>query len=213
MQLNCASGTYSLSGAASCTSCPAGWACPSTTGVAVVACTPGQYSLANATACTDCPAGSACASTTSLPVACTSGFCSYTKATTCTRCPAGSYCTSTTAAPIACPSGFYSTGGATSCTPVPAGYGAVASTSSSLYSCDAGYYAPLRSNPAPSAPYSSLACTACPAGSSCNVTGASSSLRPIYAPSMVESFMIVPSSCQLPCPHISACDSSFAPRS
>ena len=60
--------------ATSCSACPAGSSCATTT-VSPVACAAGQYALGSATSCTDCAAGSACATTgLSGGTACSAGL-------------------------------------------------------------------------------------------------------------------------------------------
>ena len=59
----CDPGTYSSGSQTSCTSCPAGSACPSTTQAVVDTCDAGTYSTGNQASCTPCPAGFACPNT------------------------------------------------------------------------------------------------------------------------------------------------------
>ena len=58
----CSSGKYSLLGATTCTTCPAGYYC-AVTDQEPVACSDGEYSMAGATACTECEAGKSCTAT------------------------------------------------------------------------------------------------------------------------------------------------------
>ena len=60
----CTTGQYSLARSTSCTDCPAGYFCATTT-ISPVVCVSGSYSTGSQTSCTVCPAGKACPSTTS----------------------------------------------------------------------------------------------------------------------------------------------------
>lgn len=64
-QIACVTGEYSLAKSTSCTVCPAGYSC-ATTSASPSACAAGTYSLGGNTSCTDCEAGYACPSTSSL---------------------------------------------------------------------------------------------------------------------------------------------------
>jgi hypothetical protein len=179
----CPAGQYSVSGAASCTSCPAGrfgsggstnascsgpctagYACPVGSGSATeVVCPAGLYAPSGASNCTACPAGRyglggstnvSCSGPCSAGYACPVGSLSATAAV----CPAGLYAPSGASNCTACPAGRYGLGGSTnaSCSgPCSAGYACpVGSVSATAAVCLAGLYAPSGASN----------CTACPAG-------------------------------------------------
>ncbi len=154
----CESGTYSAALATSCTPCPEGYACPSTTGRVI--CDPGTYSVGDATECTPCPAGYYCTNTGAAEFTeCPDGTYSTGGATSCQACAAGNYCPSKTVDnELACPGGTYSTGSAMSCTSCPAGSGCTAAGIITV--CEAGYYSVDGASD----------CVACPAGSRCPYT-------------------------------------------
>jgi hypothetical protein len=63
-------GYFSTGSQASCTACPSGHFCPSTTAATITVCAAGFYSLGARQACLQCPAGAACPSTDLDPVTC-----------------------------------------------------------------------------------------------------------------------------------------------
>ena len=120
----CAAGTFSVSGESGCTSCPVGFACPSTTEDNLIRCVPGTFSTGGQAACTPCPGGSACAFTESnSAVACSAGTFAPEGSVACVACLAGHECpTNGLSAPIQCADGAMSPStGATACVDCPAG--------------------------------------------------------------------------------------------
>eukprot|EP00831_Metopus_contortus_P009451 TRINITY_DN13647_c0_g1_i1.p1 TRINITY_DN13647_c0_g1~~TRINITY_DN13647_c0_g1_i1.p1 ORF type:complete len:205 (+),score=25.14 TRINITY_DN13647_c0_g1_i1:142-756(+) len=114
-------GTYSI-GLNTCTNCPAGNYCPTTTREPLD-CPAGTYCPVNSVTYIDCPIGHECTSTSTAPAACSAGKYSLGRQTSCTTCPEGFYCPSVSSSPILCPLGYYtSAAGQTSCTECPAGF-------------------------------------------------------------------------------------------
>ena len=112
----CASGTYSLAVGASssttCSACPVGHSCATTTGVPVP-CGTGKWSPGNLAVCNVCGSGTFSAATTAAAIStcvpCASGQHSTTGSATCTPfCPPGLECFDDTTR--ICPAGTYSLG-------------------------------------------------------------------------------------------------------
>jgi hypothetical protein len=159
----CPVGTYSLAGAASCSSCPPG----------LFGATPALGSVACSGSCSagySCPAGS----TNSTAVLCPRGTYSVGGAGACTSCPSGTYGNSTGLSTASCsglcPAGLY--GGAPGLT-----------SASCTGNCSAGYLCPAGSTNGTSVPcqpglYSQAAgaasCTLCPVGVFGSTSGLSS---------------------------------------
>lgn len=137
----CAPGKYSYAGAATCSTCTAGWYCPDPADPSKNApCPAGTYSPAGSARCIACPAGYYCPTqSTTTPVVCQAGRYSLGRATVCTQSPAGTYVAAADSEPLACPGGHYSNPGVTVCTLVPAGYRS-ASPADSPVICPAGTY-------------------------------------------------------------------------
>lgn len=68
----CLPGQYSLGGATMCTSCPAGYQCPSTSRALMQRCSLGTYSTGAQEVCTQCPPGYGCDALSTYP--CPSGM-------------------------------------------------------------------------------------------------------------------------------------------
>ncbi len=153
----CTAGTYAAAGAASCTTCTAGQACPTTNSLDIYSCPTGTYSLAGATYCTMCPAGYSCTST--AITACASGSFAQPGAAACTQCPSGFYCPYTNAPHVLpCPPGTSSAAGATACTVCPAGSACATRMTSTIATCTS------TKNYAIGGAY---VCAPCPGGMSC----------------------------------------------
>ena len=133
----------------SCTDCPAGFYCETTSSLPA-ACAPGYHSLGFATHCTICPAGSECSDAAVDPVSCLPGEYSYTGSTSCTDCNPGYECTSAATMPndpgYLCPQGYYCPTGTAAATACPIGtYGNVSGAQTyaeACQACTAGYYRP-----------------------------------------------------------------------
>ena len=175
----CPRGTFSGIGQAECVVCPAGSACPSTTGDDTISCSPGTYSLQMSTQCTPCPAGSYCTNTSSMPLVCATGFYSREYSVMCTPCPPGHHCPMPSELPIECEMGTYSPGMLEVCLQCTSGYscppGSSAPSSFGTI-CSLGYYCPdgAMELACPAATYGSaigltnaLECTPCPPGFFC----------------------------------------------
>jgi hypothetical protein len=153
----CPLGSTSSANQSACTSCPAGFACPSRDPSSMTACQPGTYSIGGATTCTACSAGHACPhvdASTSTP--CVSGSYSLGSAASCTVCPKGFRCSSPSAAPVVCLVGTYARAGASSCTVCPAGY-ACTTNGDDLRVCAEGTYSAVGQG----------WCSSCPPGYAC----------------------------------------------
>lgn len=90
-QKQCGQGYYSSAGSPSCTKCPAGSYCNSSTNCAPSQCQPGRFSAAEgASDCTECPAGTYVNQygSTSCCQCCAGSFQSSTGQTHCQACPA-----------------------------------------------------------------------------------------------------------------------------
>eukprot|EP01135_Chromosphaera_perkinsii_P006890 Nk52_evm45s621 gene=Nk52_evmTU45s621 len=165
---DCSAGWYSAEGAAVCTECPPGFACPSKT-AAPVACAAGKFSIKGQILCSDCPKGSYCPSTAGTPIGCPSG--TYADAfdqTICSPCPAGSSCSDPAVAPVQCNAGELSLKGAATCSPCPVGLFSVVGATICT-PCPGGQECPGQKSPVNCAKgfYSELgegACKACPTG-------------------------------------------------
>ena len=161
----CASGTFSIGDALSCTPCPLNYNSPpgSTSAAACLPCPAGTY--ASGGLCVSCQAGSYSttvgATSSATCLACPVGTSSVAGASTCSICASGYAGTPTnpgggSAGCIPCSSGFFSSAGQTSCSPCPSGTttASFASASASACSmCAAGYFESAAAS-----------CLACPAG-------------------------------------------------
>eukprot|EP00057_Strongylocentrotus_purpuratus_P010949 XP_011665423.1 PREDICTED: signal peptide, CUB and EGF-like domain-containing protein 1 [Strongylocentrotus purpuratus] len=189
-------GYFSLAGAETCTLCPAGSKCNSSTGT-MTACSDGQYSLAGDMTCLECPDGLYCPSVYNEPMICPSGHVPFSNQTGCEECGAGTYAYNGTVScqqcppgykcptagldgPIQCATGYYANETASqSCEQCPEGYRCTSSHLSPVI-CPRGSYALAGSTSCTSCGDSEYAdstglssCMACPEGYSCNSTMAS----------------------------------------
>ena len=89
-EVSCTAGYYSLGSQSSCTPCPGGSECPSTT-AAPTACTAGSYASNQSIACTTCAAGFYCPNNEQTEQwACPTGsYQTATGQTSCISCTAG----------------------------------------------------------------------------------------------------------------------------
>ena len=154
----CAAGTYSdILRASSCTTCPAGYQCPTTGMSAPTACTAGFYSTSGATSCTQCPEGYYCYQEATTQEQMTQQPCPA--GTICSdggfglsvspnledhKCPVGKYCEGGIAS-VDCPAGTYNPipgrKSLDDCLQVPAGFYTLAGASQYLTTkCAAGHY-------------------------------------------------------------------------
>lgn len=158
----CASGSFSLAGAAACLNCLAGFYQP-TSGVNVAcvnSCSTGRFSLSGASSCMSCQTGT---------------FSISTGASVCTNCQAGLYGTASAASSQStcesCPAGSSSTSGASSCASCLAGTFQPQTGQASCIACTAGSFCPssgltaVTANCAPGL-YSNAGATSC---SSCSI--------------------------------------------
>ncbi len=132
--LACSTGTYSMAGSSSCSTCPEGYYSPNTT--SCIACYAGSYNADSAsTTCNLCPAGkysNTLGAVSALTcIDCPLGTFSLSGSSMCTLCPPGSYSNVTaSSACISCSAGLYSN--------IAGAISAVACTS-----CPVGVYCPL----------------------------------------------------------------------
>ena len=158
----CLAGTYALEGASTCTTCPPGYKCLSTTTNATnYPCINGTYSVGGETTCTTCPAGYICPYTyQAVQIACVAGTYSTAGATECTTCPAGYSCDTKGYAITACDAGSYSLEGDAACTACPAGSFCPSTTAAIIYECQQAFYSIEGSD----------SCSYCLAGFACPTT-------------------------------------------
>ncbi|KAL0230075.1 hypothetical protein PCE1_003639 [Barthelona sp. PCE] len=151
----CASGSYSLGGAAWCETTPTGYFSP-TSDVMPLPCAPGTYQGSeNSTSCSSCPAGKYCPGTTTTPTNCAKGYYSPGGLAQCEIAPANTYVpVEGMSAPALCPDGQYSSAGSEECTDCESGMVCPAGPGQSGFFCPGGFV--------PNANKS--ACTACGAG-------------------------------------------------
>lgn len=142
----------------SCTTCPAGYSCSSTS-TAPFRCAVGTYqSSTGQTSCNTCSAGSKCLNPAVAPVTCETNHTSIAGQIACQPCPAGYSCPDTnTANNVACASGEYSLEGQAGCTACPAGN--YCPNKDYYYRCLEGYYSTG----------SQASCTACEVGYYCTL--------------------------------------------
>ena len=122
--LGCPEGSFSLSGAASCTPCPAGHRCPYRDQASAFPCRMGETAEESQGFCSPCPPGRQCPSTSDMSriTKCEPGTFSTGGQAFCTPCPPGFACGYTTAADMQeCPPGYFSGGALPECAPCPAG--------------------------------------------------------------------------------------------
>lgn len=100
-------GSYSTSGQASCTPCPAGQSCADPA-VNPVNCVGGTFAPPGSVVCKGCPAGFKCSSPSGRPEACPSGHISGSNQTSCSPCSQGKFCPAGNQAEQNCPFGTYS---------------------------------------------------------------------------------------------------------
>lgn len=152
--VTCSIGTYAVTGASSCTACPAG-----------------QYtSTSGATSCEDCPAGYYCPSQ-SLPIMCSAGKTSPSKSSTLSSCQAicsGNGYIPSDSTSCTCKTGFTGSNCQVQCNGVGtvvndacvcnAGYSNPTGDTTSCYACAIGYYG---ANTFDSTTYIASTCTQC----------------------------------------------------
>ena len=104
----------------SCTPCPAGYSCSSTTSNVMTPCPSGHYSSSGDGVCSGCQSGYYCPTPTSGQRVCPPGTYSGILQSNCTTCPAGYQCN--TVGATKCGVGYYSTAGSIACSPCTPGY-------------------------------------------------------------------------------------------
>ena len=122
--LGCPEGSFSLSGAAACTPCPAGHRCPYRDKNTAFPCRLGETAEEGQGFCSPCPPGRQCPSTSDMSriTRCELGTYSTGGQAFCTPCPPGFACGYTTADDMQeCPAGTFSAGGLFECAACPAG--------------------------------------------------------------------------------------------
>lgn len=154
----CSSGTYSLAGASSCSTCPAGHSCA--TNSMPVACEPGQK-VNGSYSCVSCSGTEICADPTTQTTCASSEV--RVNQVGCSPCPAGETCSSGSSSGT-CSSGRSSEFGVNSC-----------STSSKMEFAASTFF--KTSCPSDTYTFSSnqQICEVCPAGKTCTNSGSQSS--------------------------------------
>ena len=109
----CQLGQFSLEGSISCSECPAGHSCVSSTATPS-GCLHGEFS--NGTHCLSCLRGYSCPDPSVLPTPCPDGlFSDIEGAISCQICPAGHQCIDKASSPLMCPAGYSSLAGQIEC--------------------------------------------------------------------------------------------------
>lgn len=151
----CAAGTFSAAMASSCTTCAPGTATGVATGAtSCVDCGAGQYSAGGATHCTNCAAGT---------------YNNHTRQSACLPCAPGSFQSGSGSGQCTlCPIGKFSASGASSCTECGTGSFANTTGSTACEWCPAGFYQDAAG---------ATTCKHCPVGSYVAATGADACLQ------------------------------------
>ena len=86
----CSSGTYAAPDRMSCSSCPIGYRCPTSTMSSPIQCVNGTYqNETGQVVCLDCPGGHSCLYPENTPIPCNSAEYSPVRVSVCLPCPSG----------------------------------------------------------------------------------------------------------------------------
>lgn len=170
---SCNTGEYSFPGSSTCSSCPAGSFCASTTVPFSTPCKFGTISSAASTTCTNCSAGKSCVGNTA-ETSCATGTYSPAGTGVCFTCPSNTICISNSGSESFCDVNKKPNAAQTSCTACTSSEVCSPVSGSTSGACGFGYYLDTTG--------SSGSCKICAKDKSCTLPSTTAACSDSYSP-------------------------------